>query len=116
MKSVNIVNVNGCEFFVDGHDSFMEMMEHIGISEEDVSEYSLANDQAEELKYAREHMYSDGVTGDDFYQLVEEMNNYLEAFKVAADCLRKPSRKGYTRADMADYIDTTCSNFETIIP
>lgn len=116
MKSVNIVNVNGREFFLDGPDSFMDMMEYIGIPAQDVSEYSLTNDQAEELEYAREHMHSDGVTGDDFYQLVEEMNNYLEAFKVAADCLRKPSRKGYTRADMADYIDTTCSNFETIIP
>ncbi len=116
MRSVNIVNVNGREFFLDDHDSFMEMMEHIGIPAEDVPDYALTDEVSEKVEYARRNMNTDGVHGDSFYILVEEMNNYLEAFKIAADCLRKPSRKGYTRADIADYIDLTCSNFETIIP
>lgn len=116
MKSVNIVNINGREFFIDGHDSFMDMMEYIGISAQDATEYTFTDDIKEEIEFARENMRRDGVTGDAFYTLTEEMNNYREAFLIAADCLRKPSRKGNTRSDIADYIDMTCSNFETIIP
>ena len=116
MKSVNVIAVNGKEFFLDGHNSFMDMMEFIGLSQEDVIDYAMTNEVREEVAFAQENMHRDGVYGDSFYVLAEEMRNYLDAFKVAENCLRAPSRKGNTRADIADYINLTCSNYETIIP
>ena len=116
MKSVNVITVNGKEFFLDGHNSFMDMMEFIGLSQEDATSYAMTDEVREEIEFAQENMYRDGVYGDDFYTLVEEMRNYLVAFKTAEDSLRSPSRKGNTRADIADYISITCSNYETIIP
>ncbi len=116
MKSVNVITVNGKTFFLDGHDSFMDMMEFIGLPQEDVVDYAMTEEVREEVAFARENMCRDGVYGDSFYVLVEEMQNYLDAFKVAENRLRAPSRKGNTRADIADYINLTCSNYETIIP
>lgn len=117
MRSANtVVNVNDKEFYLHDHDSFVDMMESIGLSEEEVLEFAMTDEVREAADFGQNHKNRDGVYGDDFYNLVDEMWAMFHAFQAAANCLRDPSRKGNTRADIADYIEETCSNFKTIIP
>lgn len=116
MKSINIINVSGKEFFVDNRDSFMDVMEHFGISEEDVMNYVLTDTMKEELVAGHSCACKDGIYGDDFYTMCEDMYDCLHEFKEVAISLRSTSRKCNTRADLANRLDTICSNFEHYIP
>lgn len=116
MKSVNVINVNGKEFFLDDRNSFLDMMEYIGLTKDDVKEYAYTDFDKECIEFAIDNKNRDCICGDDYYNLCWEMDNYLKDFRAAIECLRKPSRKGNTRQDIANYLDVVCSNYQTIIP
>ncbi len=118
MKSVDNVIVNGREFFLDSDstDSFLDMMEYIGIPKEEVFNYAISEKTHEEMENGLCLANSDGILGDDFYVLCDELGKYLNEFKEIAASLRSTSRKGNTRADIANQLDCVCSNFEGIIP
>lgn len=118
MKSVDNVTVNGREFFLDSDstDSFLDMMEYIGISKEDVLNYVISEKTREEMENGLRLANSDGIWGDNFYTFCEELDKYLDEFKEIAASLRGPSCKGNTRADIANQLDCICSNFEGVIP
>lgn len=116
MVSINVVNVNGREFFLNGHDSFMDMMEYLGLGKEDVSDYATTETEKEEVLAGRACMRQDGIYGDDFYIFCEEMHNFANELDEVSKSLRAPSRKGNTRTDIAAQVDTIVSNMDTIIP
>lgn len=116
MKSVNVITVNGKEFFLDDRDSFLDMMEYIGLTKDDVKEYTYTDFDRECIEFAIDNKNRDSICGDAYYDLCYEMDNYLRDFRAAIECLRRPSRKGNTRNDIANYLDTVCSNYQTIIP
>lgn len=102
-EPLNIVNVNGKDYWIDRPCDFYEMLSDIGINEADANSY-LSREYREELCNV------DGVTGDDYYIFVEQIDN---AIQIAA--LRSNSRKGNTKADIARRLEIIMDNLYNFV-
>lgn len=86
-EPLNIVNVNGKEYWIDRPCEFYEMLSDIGIDEADANSY-LSREYREELEHV------DGVTGDDHYIFVEQIDNAIQEVRDEIAALRSSSHQG----------------------
>lgn len=102
--NLNIVNVNGREFWVDDPDSFYEMCAACGVSKEDVNAYT------EEAHRPLTTDAQDGLLGDEYYSFLEAIGREADDLESLAEALDERSCKGNTRADIARSLRSIVAN------
>lgn len=107
-EPLNIVNVNGKDYWIDRPCDFYEMLSDIGISEADANSY-LSREYREELDNV------DGVTGDDYYIFVEQIDSAIQEVQDEIAALRSNSRKGNTKAEIASRLETIMDNLYNFV-
>lgn len=107
-EPLNIVNVNGKDYWIDRPCDFYEMLSDIGIDEADANSY-LSREYREELENV------DGVTGDDYYILVEQIDNAIQEVRDEIEALRSNSRKGNTKAEIARRLEIIMDNLYNFV-
>lgn len=107
-EPLNIVNVNGKDYWIDRPCDFYEMLSDIGIDEADANSY-LSREYREELENV------DGVTGDDYYIFVEQIDNAIQEVRDEIAALRSNSRKGNTKAEIARRLDIIMDNLYNFV-
>lgn len=107
-EPLNIVNVNGKDCWIDRPCDFYEMLSDIGINEADANSY-LSREYREELENV------DGVTGDDYYIFVEQIDNAIQEVRDEIAALRSNSRKGNTKAEIARRLDIIMDNLYNFV-
>ena len=105
---MNIVNVNGKDYWIDRPCDFYEMLSDIGFNEADANSY-LSREYREELENV------DGVTGDDYYIFVEQIDNAVQEVRDEIAALRSNSRKGNTKADIARRLEIIMDNLYNFV-
>ena len=105
---LNIVNVNGKDYWIDRPCDFYEMLSDIGISEADTNSY-LSREYREELENV------DGVTGDDYYIFIEQIDNAIQEVRDEIDNLNSTRRKDNTKADIARRLALTMDNLYNFV-
>lgn len=110
-KAVNVVNVNEREFFIDNYDTFLQMLESLGISKGDVYTYlteegnpvydEAYNDIREDIsRNGLAAVGLDGLAGDAYINFDYELRGIYNEIDEVMSCLLAPSRKGNTKADI----------------
>lgn len=107
-EPLNIVNVNGKDYWIDRPCDFYEMLSDIGINEADVNSY-LSREYREELSNV------DGMTGDDYYIFVEQIDNAIQEVRDEIAALRSNSRKGNTKAEIASRLEIIMDNLYNFV-
>lgn len=107
-EPLNIVNVNGKDYWIDRPCDFYEMLSDIGINEADANSY-LSREYREELENV------DGVTGDDYYIFVEQIDNAYQEVRDEIAALRSNSRKGNTKAEIARRLEIIMDNLYNFV-
>lgn len=107
-EPLNIVNVNGKDYWIDRPCDFYEMLSDIGINEADANSY-LSREYREELENV------DGVTGDDYYIFVEQIDNAIQEVRDEIEALKSNKRKGNTKAEIARRLETTMDNLYNFV-
>lgn len=107
-EPLNIVNVNGKDYWIDRPCDFYEMLSDIGINEADANSY-LSREYREELNNV------DGVTGDDYYIFVEQIDNAIQEVQDEITALRSNSRKGNTKAEIASRLEIAMDNLYNFV-
>lgn len=107
-EPLNIVNVNGKDYWIDRPCDFYEMLSDIGINEDDANSY-LSREYREELENV------DGVTGDDYYIFVEQIDNAIQEVRDEIAALRSNSRKGNTKAEIARRLEIIMDNLYNFV-
>ena len=107
-EPLNIVNVNGKDYWIDRPCDFYEMLSDIGIDEADANSY-LSREYREELKNV------DGVTGDDYYIFVEQIDNAIQEVRDEIVALRSNSRKGNTKVEIAHRLEIIMDNLYNFV-
>lgn len=107
-EPLNIVNVNGKDYWIDRPCDFYEMLSDIGISEVDANSY-LSREYREELENV------DGVTGDDYYIFIEQIDNAIQEVRDEIDNLNSTRRKDNTKADIARRLALTMDNLYNFV-
>ena len=107
-EPLNIVNVNGKDYWIDRPCDFYEMLSDIGIDEADANSY-LSREYREELENV------DGVTGDDYYIFVEQIDNAIQEVRDEIAALRSNSRKGNTKAEIARRLEIIMDNLYNFV-
>lgn len=107
-EPLNIVNVNDKDYWIDRPCDFYEMLSDIGIDEADANSY-LSREYREELENV------DGVTGDDYYIFVEQIDNAVQEVRDEIAALRSNSRKGNTKADIARRLEIIMDNLYNFV-
>lgn len=107
-EPLNIVNVNGKDYWIDRPCDFYEMLSDIGINEADANSY-LSREYREELNNV------DGVTGDDYYIFVEQIDNAIQEVRDEITALRSNSRKGNTKAEIASRLEIIMDNLYNFV-
>lgn len=107
-EPLNIVNVNGKDYWIDRPCDFYEMLSDIGINEADANSY-LSRGYREELENV------DGVTGDDYYIFVEQIDNAIQEVRDEIDNLNSTRRKDNTKADIARRLALTMDNLYNFV-
>lgn len=107
-EPLNIVNVNGKEYWIDRPCDFYEMLSDIGINEADANSY-LSREYREELEHV------DGVTGDDYYIFVEQIDNAIQEVRDEIAALRSNSRNGNTKAEIARRLEIIMDNLYNFV-
>lgn len=107
-EPLNIVNVNGKDYWIDRPCDFYEMLSDIGINEADANSY-LSREYREELENV------DGVTGDDYYVFVEQIDNAIQEVRDEIDNLNSTRRKDNTKADIARRLALTMDNLYNFV-
>lgn len=107
-EPLNIVSVNGKDYWIDRPCDFYEMLSDIGINEADANSY-LSREYREELENV------DGVTGDDYYIFVEQIDNAIQEVRDEIEALRSNSRKGNTKADIARRLEIIMDNLYNFV-
>lgn len=107
-EPLNIVNVNGKDYWIDRPCEFYEMLSDIGINEADANSY-LSREYREELEHV------DGVTGDDYYIFVEQIDNAIQEVRDEIAALRSNSRKGNTKAEIARRLEIIMDNLYNFV-
>ena len=107
-EPLNIVNVNGKDYWIDRPCDFYEMLSDIGINEADANSY-LSREYREELENV------DGVTGDDYYIFVEQIDNAIQEVRDEIAALRSNSRKGNAKAEIARRLALTMDNLYNFV-
>lgn len=107
-EPLNIVNVNGKDYWIDRPCDFYEMLSDIGINEADANSY-LSRGYREELENV------DGVTGDDYYVFVEQIDNAIQEVRDEIDNLNSTRRKDNTKADIARRLALTMDNLYNFV-
>lgn len=108
-EPLNIVTVNGKEYWVDCSDSFYDMLSDIGIRKEDADAYRTGRDE----NYAVTQV--DGVTGDDYYIFIEEIDRAIQEVRDEIDNLNSNRRKNNTKLEIAHRLAMTMDNLENFI-
>ena len=107
-EPLNIVNVNGKDYWIDRPCDFYEMLSDIGINEADANSY-LSREYREELENV------DGVTGDDYYIFVEQIDNAIQEVRDEIDNLNSTRREDNTKADIARRLALTMDNLYNFV-
>lgn len=107
-EPLNIVNVNGKDYWIDRPCDFYEMLSDIGINEDDANSY-LSREYRDELCNV------DGVTGDDYYIFVEQIDNAIQEVRDEIAALRSNSRKGNTKAEIARRLEIIMDNLYNFV-
>lgn len=107
-EPLNIVNVNGKDYWIDRPCDFYEMLSDIGISEADANSY-LSREYREELENV------DGVTSDDYYIFIEQIDNAIQEVRDEIDNLNSTRRKDNTKADIAGRLALTMDNLYNFV-
>lgn len=107
-EPLNIINVNGKDYWIDRPCDFYEMLSDIGINEADANSY-LSREYREELENV------DGVTGDDYYIFVEQIDNAIQEVRDEIDNLNSTRRKDNTKADIARRLALTMDNLYNFV-
>lgn len=107
-EPLNIINVNGKDYWIDRPCDFYEMLSDIGISEADANSY-LSREYREELENV------DGVTGDDYYIFIEQIDNAIQEVRDEIDNLNSTRRKDNTKADIARRLALTMDNLYNFV-
>lgn len=107
-EPLNIINVNGKDYWIDRPCDFYEMLSDIGINEADANSY-LSREYREELENV------DGVTGDDYYVFVEQIDNAIQEVRDEIDNLNSTRRKDNTKADIARRLALTMDNLYNFV-
>lgn len=107
-EPLNIVNVNGKDYWIDRPCDFYEMLSDIGINEADANSY-LSREYREKFENV------DGVTGDDYYIFVEQIDNAIQEVRDEIAALRSNSRKGNTKAEIASRLKDTMENLYNFV-
>lgn len=107
-EPLNIVNVNGKDYWIDRPCDFYEMLSDIGINEADANSY-LSREYREELENV------DGVTGDDYYIFIEQIDSAIQEVRDEIDNLNSTRRKDNTKADIARRLALTMDNLYNFV-
>lgn len=107
-EPLNIVNVNGKDYWIDRPCDFYEMLSDIGINEADANSY-LSREYREKFENV------DGVIGDDYYIFVEQIDNAIQEVRDEIAALRSSSRKGNTKAEIASRLGDTMENLYNFV-
>lgn len=107
-EPLNIVSVNGKDYWIDRPCDFYEMLSDIGINEADANSY-LSREYREELENV------DGVTGDDYYIFVEQIDNAIQEVRDEIEALRSNKRKGNTKAEIARRLEIIMDNLYNFV-
>lgn len=107
-EPLNIINVNGKDYWIDRPCDFYEMLSDIGINEADANSY-LSREYREELENV------DGVTGDDYYVFIEQIDNAIQEVRDEIDNLNSTRRKDNTKADIARRLALTMDNLYNFV-
>lgn len=122
-KSINIVNVNGKEFWIEDESTFGDFLEAVGLTKDDVVAYMYDRMMDEFIAEAARwgqcsSMYGDGfdgLIGDSYFKYrdaikseIDDLNNDIYA------SLLSPSRKGNTKADIAKRLKNIIDNLYDI--
>lgn len=107
-EPLNIVSVNGKDYWIDRPCDFYEMLSDIGINEADANSY-LSREYREELENV------DGVTGDDYYIFVEQIDNAIQEVRDEIEALRSNKRKGNTKAEIARRLEIIIDNLYNFV-
>lgn len=107
-EPLNIVSVNGKDYWIDRPCDFYEMLSDIGINEADANSY-LSREYREELENV------DGVTGDDYYIFVEQIDNAIQEVRDEIEALKSNKRKGNTKAEIARRLEIIMDNLYNFV-
>lgn len=107
-EPLNIVSVNGKDYWIDRPCDFYEMLSDIGINEADANSY-LSREYREELNNV------DGVTGDDYYIFVEQIDNAIQEVRDEIEALKSNKRKGNTKAEIARRLEIIMDNLYNFV-
>lgn len=126
-KNVNIININGKEFWVDDEHTFEPVLEALGLTKEDVFGYmyNFLLERAKEEVYNEasaagvcNSLYGDafdGVIGDSWFRYREALKSEIDDLQNEVyESLLSPSRKGNTKADIARRLKTIIDNLYDI--
>lgn len=119
-KNVNIININGKEFWVDDEHTFEPVLEALGLTKEDVFYYLydfIAEMTKEELYKPGSTMLEDiagsvdGRIGDSWYRYLDGIRSEVNDLQNDIhESLLSPSRKNNTKADIARRLKNIISN------
>lgn len=119
-KNLNIININGKEFWVDDEYTFEPVLEALGLTKEDVLYYlydfitemtkeeicSPGSTILEEISYS-----VDGRIGDSWYRYLDGIRSEVNDLQNDIhESLLSPSRKNNTKADIARRLQTIINN------
>ena len=127
-KNVNIINVNGKEFWVDDEHTFEPVLEALGLTKEDVFGYmyDFLLDRAKEEAYKEASaagvcnslLYGDafdGVVGESWFKYREALKSEIDDLQNDIyESLLSPSRKNNTKADIARRLKNIIDNLYDI--
>lgn len=125
-KAVNIVKVNGKEFFIDNYDSLLQMFAFLGISEEDAQTYFFEDGNPfyeEACSSIKEDIQRnglaavglDGLAGDAYIDFDYQLRGIYNEIDEAMDCLLQPSRKGNTKSDIYKRFKAILDEFDDML-
>lgn len=119
-KNVNIININGNEFWVDDEHTFEPVLEALGLTKEDVFGYMydfLTNELKEEVFRPGSTMLDeisgsiDGKLGDSWYRYLDGIRSEINDLQNDIyESLLSPSRKNNTKADIARRLKNIIDN------
>lgn len=109
-EPLNIINVNGKEYWIDTPGSFYDMLSDIGICKNDADMYL-----SREMRAELESSCADGVIGDDYYIFIEEIDCAIQEVRDEIDNLNSSRRKDNTKADIAKRLALTMDNLYNFI-
>lgn len=119
-KNVNIININGKEYWVDDESTFEPVLEALGLTKEDVFYYLydfMTDMMQEEICKPGSTMLEeigdsvDGRIGDSWYRYLDGIRSEVNDLQNDIyESLLSPSRKNNTKADIARRLKVIIDN------